>query len=233
MNSQITFSLCWFLLNRITNTHPTLSCIVLNAGIQRTIDLTQAASSFSSSSCSPSSAYRDIAAKATAEATTNYLSPLLTAAAFLPHLLARPAPPDGPGAAILAVTSALALVPLARCPSYCATKAALHSLAWSLRAQLAASPRARHVRVVELLPPAVQTELHALQPELVAAGQAHIGMPLGQYIDETWAALQRWDPDENEIMVSQVRANYGHFEDEKRVAFEQLQERVKTMGKSA
>lgn len=207
----------------ITKTHPTLSCIILNAGIQRTLDLTQ-----------PSS-YGDIATKVTAEATTNYLSPLLTATAFLPHLLARPPPPDGDGAgaAILVVTSALALVPLARCASYCATKAALHSLAWSLRAQLAAAPHARHVRVVELIPPAVQTELHALQPELVAAGQAHIGMPLAQYIDETWAALQRWDPNEHEIMVSQVRANYGHFEDEKRLAFEQLQERVKTMGKSA
>lgn len=216
---------------RITKAHPTLSCIILNAGIQRTIDFTQQQQP--STSPPSSSHYASIAAKATAEVTTNYLSPLLTAAAFLPHLLSLAPRP----AALIPVTSGLALVPLPRCPSYSASKAALHSLCWSLRAQLAAassfspsSPAAgRHVRVVEIMPPAVQTELHELQPELVAAGQAHIGMPLADYIDETWASLERWDSDEVEIMVAQVRGDYGHLEDEKRIAFEQLREKIKAL----
>lgn len=122
-------------------------------------------------------------------------------------------------------------MPLPRCANYCATKAALHSLAWSLRAQLA--PAHPHVRVVEIMPPAVQTELHALQPELVAAGQADIGIPLKAFLDETWAAMERWDPDENELMVSQVKGQLGHVEDARRVAFIQLQERVKSMDGSA
>lgn len=115
-------------------------------------------------------------------------------------------------------------MPLPRCANYCAVKAALHSLAWSLRAQLASDParRTAHIRVVEVIPPAVQTELHELQPELVAAGQAGIGMPLPDFIDETWAAMDRWDPVEHEIMVSQVRSRMGHVEDAKRAGFEQM-----------
>ena len=66
---------------------------------------------------------------------TNYLSPLTTITAFLPHLTSLG--PDNP-AAIVLVTSGLAVVPMPRCPNYCASKAALHSLAWSLRAQLSA-----------------------------------------------------------------------------------------------
>lgn len=129
------------------------------------------------------------------------------------------------------MTSGLALVPLPRCPTYCASKAALHSFAWSLRAQLQAASSA--VRVVEIMPPAVRTELHALQPELVAAGQAHFGMPLADFVDETWAGLERWDPDEVEIMPAQLRQDYGHLDDGKRVAFEQLQARIKAMARSA
>lgn len=118
-------------------------------------------------------------------------------------------------------------MPLPRCANYCATKSALHSLAWSLRAQL--GPVHPHLRVVEIVPPAVQTELHTLQPELVAVGQADIGMPLGAFIDETWEALERWDEKEDEIMVKEVKGNWGHVEDARRVAFGQLQERMKAM----
>lgn len=198
--------------HRITKTHPTLSCIILNAGIQRTLDF-----------ANPS--YPEISSKITSELTTNYTSPLLTITAFLPHLTALSPSP----ASIILVTSGLAIVPLPRCANYCATKAALHSLAWSLRAQLSAAGGASHLRVVEILPPAVQTELHALQPELVAVGQAHIGMPLGAFVDETWEALERWDEKEDEIMVREVRGNWGHVEDARRVAFGELQERMKAM----
>lgn len=108
-------------------------------------------------------------------------------------------------------------------------KAALHSLTWSLRAQLSSSAGSGHVRVVEILPPAVQTELHALQPELVAKGQADIGLPLKAFTDETWESLEKWDAKEDEVMVKQVEESFGHLEDGKRVAFEQLQERMRAM----
>jgi uncharacterized oxidoreductase len=57
--------------------------------------------------------------------------------------------------AILNVTSGLSFAPLARAPIYSATKAALHSFTLSLRHQLKNTP----IRVVELIPPAVDTDL--------------------------------------------------------------------------
>ncbi len=47
-------------------------------------------------------------------------------------------------------------MPLARNPVYCATKAAVRSFTQTLRYQL----RKTNVRVIELQPPAVQTDLH-------------------------------------------------------------------------
>ncbi len=56
---------------------------------------------------------------------------------------------------IINVSSGLALVPLPAAPIYCASKAAVHSYTMSLRFQLEDSG----VHVVELMPPAVATEL--------------------------------------------------------------------------
>jgi len=82
----------------------------------------------------------------------------------------------------------------------------------------------------DILPPAVQTELHELQPELVAAGQGQIGMPLKAFIDETWAALDRWDENEDEIMVKEVSQRWGHIDDEKKTAFKQLEAMMRGAG---
>lgn len=56
---------------------------------------------------------------------------------------------------IINVSSGLAFVPLTSAPIYSATKAAIHSYTTSLRFQL----EGRGVRVVELMPPAVKTDM--------------------------------------------------------------------------
>jgi short-subunit dehydrogenase involved in D-alanine esterification of teichoic acids len=82
---------------------------------------------------------------------TNYIAPLHLVKAFLPHLQSHSSPTS-----LIFTTSGLALVPILRCANYCASKAALHHLILVLREQL----RGSNVGVVEILPPAVRTELH-------------------------------------------------------------------------
>ncbi len=69
---------------------------------------------------------------------------------FLPGMLKRPA-------VIVNVSSGLAYVPFAAAPVYCGSKAFVHSYTQCLRTQLAGTS----VRVVELLPPVVDTPLAA------------------------------------------------------------------------
>jgi uncharacterized oxidoreductase len=88
-------------------------------------------------------------ADAEAIVTTNLLGPIRLTAALLPHLLKQRS------AAIMTVSSGLAFVPMAMTPTYCATKAAIHSYSQSLRYQL----KDTNIQVLELIPPYVQTEL--------------------------------------------------------------------------
>ncbi|KAK4235913.1 short chain dehydrogenase [Achaetomium macrosporum] len=159
--------------SRIIARYPKLDCIILNAGMQQGIDFSQP------TSINPG----DL----TAEIATNYLGPVHMITHFLPHLMSVAKSGRVPAAVVL-VSSSLALAPLPRCPNYCASKAALHSLAWTLRAQLTAARCG--VRVVEVLPPAVQTELHQRQ------GLPEVGVPLRQYADQTWKELREEDKDE-------------------------------------
>jgi uncharacterized oxidoreductase len=62
---------------------------------------------------------------------------------------------------LINVSSALAYVPLPCLPIYCATKAAIHSYTQSLRFQLEDTG----VEIIELMPPAVRTEMTADLPD--------------------------------------------------------------------
>ena len=83
------------------------------------------------------------------EVCTNLLAPMKLTSLLLPLLQQQAS------AAIVIVSSGLAYVPVANVAVYCATKAALHSFAHSLRYQL----RGTGVKVFELLPPLVDTNL--------------------------------------------------------------------------
>jgi uncharacterized oxidoreductase len=126
-----------------------------------------------------------------AEATvaTNLLGPIRLTAALLPLLRKQPK------AAIMTVSSGLAFVPMAVTPTYCATKAAIHSYTQSLRYQL----RDTSVQVLELIPPYVQTELAGTRQ----ANDPN-AMPLKDYIAETMNILKT-SPDSTEICVERVK----------------------------
>ena len=81
----------------------------------------------------------------------NLHAPIHLVAGLLPALRARPQ------AAIVNVTSGLAYAPRAGAPVYCATKAGLRSFTQTLRHQL----RDSRIRVIEVLPPVVDTRMTA------------------------------------------------------------------------
>jgi uncharacterized oxidoreductase len=158
----------------LTDRYPDLNVVINNAAVQRVEDLT---------TTSPGAAELTVA--------INLLGPIRLTAALLPSLLKKPR------AAILNVTSGLAFIPSAVTPTYCATKAALHSYTQSLRYQLRGTP----VQVIEIIPPHVQTALQRGRGFDSADPRA---MPLDDYIAETMSLLQT-QPEAEEIIVDRVR----------------------------
>ena len=105
---------------------------------------------------------------------TNLLGPIRLTGALLDHLKSQPR------AAIVNVSSVLGFVPLALSAVYSSTKAALHSYSLSLRYAL----RGTSVRVLELIPPWVQTDL-------LGKGNSrdNRAMPLDEFAAETMHLL--------------------------------------------
>jgi uncharacterized oxidoreductase len=126
-------------------------------------------------------------ADAEATVTTNLLGPIRLTAALLPLLQKQP------GSTIINVSSGLAFLPLALTPTYCATKAAIHSYTLSLRYQL----RATATEVLELVPPYVATDL-------MGGASDPRAMPLGQFIAEVMRILKT-QPTPPEICVENVK----------------------------
>jgi uncharacterized oxidoreductase len=87
------------------------------------------------------------------------------------------------------------MLPAAMMPSYCASKAALHSYTQSLRYQL----RDTSLHVIEIIPPWVQTELQGDR------GMNPKAMPLAEYIAETVAILKNL-PESGEVVVERANA---------------------------
>jgi uncharacterized oxidoreductase len=83
------------------------------------------------------------------EISINYTAPILLTKKALPLLKKSTEP------IVVIVSSGLAYVPMAFLGTYCASKAAVHFVTMSIRHQLAALK----IRVVEVLPPVVDTEL--------------------------------------------------------------------------
>lgn len=154
----------------LTEKFPALNVLINNAGIMKTDDV--------------AGAVPDDVLVSTVD--INLLGPIRLTAALVGHLKRQRS------AAIVNVTSGLAFTPRADTAVYSATKAAIHSYTLSLRYQLQGSP----VRVLELAPPRVQTDL---TPGQRTAANA---MPLADYIRETMTLLET---DADEILVERVK----------------------------
>ena len=169
---------------------PGLNVLVNNAGIQRRLQLAQP----------------EEWEHTRQEIAINFEAPVHLSTLLIPHLLKQQRP------AILNVTSGLGFVPMARSPIYSATKAALHSFTLSLRHQLSHTP----IQVVEIIPPAVNTDLGG-------AGLHTFGVPLDEFADAVIAGLQDGDPE----------ITYGFSQDASRASRPQLDELFTRMNQSA
>jgi uncharacterized oxidoreductase len=160
---------------QLTAEFPTLNVLINNAGIMRAEKLL---------------AQQPDLADAEAIITTNLLGPIRLTAALLPHLEKQP------HSTIVNVSSGLAFLPLAFTPTYCATKAALHSYTQSLRFQV----RATQIEVLELIPPYVATNL-------MSGADDPRAMPLDAYIAEVMQILKA-QPTPAEIVVENAKSLY-------------------------
>jgi uncharacterized oxidoreductase len=158
---------------------PGLNVLLNNAGIQRRIGLKDA----------------EEWELTQQEIAINFEAPVHLTRLFIPHLLEQERP------AIINVTSGLAFAPLANVPVYCATKAALRSFTLSLRHQLSDTP----IKVIEVIPPAVDTDLQA-------PGLHTFGAPVNEFADAIFGRLGREDDLEIAYGLSEKAARASHEE---------------------
>lgn len=159
---------------RVVRTDPGLNVLLNNAGIMRMERLTSTPADL---------------ADAEEMVATNLLGPIRLTAALLPHLQRQPS------AAVLTVSSGLAFVPMAATPTYCATKAAIHSYSMSLRHQLAGTS----TEVIEIVPPYVQTRLMGERQ-----AEDPRAMPLDAYVAEVMGILST-QPAATEVVVERCK----------------------------
>lgn len=159
--------------------YPELNVIVNNAGIQRRLSLADD---------EPWEATRE-------EIAVNIEAPIHLCRLFAAHLLKQPR------AAIVNVGSGLAFAPLAAAPIYCATKAALHSFTLSLRHQL----RSTSIEVIEIVPPAVNTDLGG-------PGLHTFGTDVNEFADAVMARIE----------AGETEVGFGYSEGSRRASRDEL-----------
>lgn len=146
---------------------PDISILVNNAGIQINKPIVRSSSQ-----------------EIEQEINVNLIAPVQLSRAFLPLLVEKPE------AAIINISSGLALVPKEAAAVYCASKAALHSFSKTLRWQLEGT----NVRVFEVMPPLVETAM------TVGRGKGKIDP--SQLAEEFWHGFQT---DRYEILVGKTK----------------------------
>lgn len=139
----------------ISQQHPDLNVLVNNAGIQNWMSIED----------------KDFFRRAQQEIAINIEAPLHLTSLFigLPSLQT-----------VMNVTSGLSFAPLAKVPVYSATKAFFHSFTLSLRYLL----QARNIEVIEVVPPALNTDLGG-------KGLHDFAPPVSDFIEAIFTQLQQ------------------------------------------
>ena len=169
----------------VTSEFPGVNVLVNNAGIQQRVNLQNVNRDWEY--------YRN-------ELAINIDGPIHLSMLFIPHLKKQT------DAAIINVTSGLAVMTGVWVPVYSATKAAMHSFTISLRHQLEAS----NIKVIEVLPPAVNTDLGGV-------GLHTFGAPLNDFADSIFQGLENG---KNEI-------GYGGTEERLHASREEINRGIK------
>ncbi|OJZ90888.1 hypothetical protein ASPFODRAFT_125731 [Aspergillus luchuensis CBS 106.47] len=141
---------------------PTIDSIFLNAGIMLPTDMTDP------KKFDLSSFYKQMH--------VNFTSYVALTHAFLPYLTRK-----GGDTSLIYTTSNIAIVPATWMPAYSSSKAALGAFILCLQDQL----RKTDVKVIEVSPPAVQSELH----DFMGEEGRKVGMPLEKFTDEAFQGL--------------------------------------------
>lgn len=170
-----------------TKEFPKLNVLVNNAGIQRRVRFLE--------DQEPWAVRRQ-------EIAINVEAPIHLSALFIPHLQQQEA------AAILNVSSGLAFTPGTFALVYSATKAALHSFTMTLRHELANTS----IQVIEIVPPAVDTDLGGV-------GIHTMGVPVAEFAD---SILQR-------VAAGELEVGYGRSEKARLATRDEIDETVRMM----
>ena len=157
------------------NNYPGLNVLINNAGIQRMVNLKKGTKELFN---------------VENEIETNLVAPINLSVYFIPWFLKKKE------TAIINVSSGLGFVPITAMPVYCATKAAIHSFTVSLRHQL----KDTSIKVFEIVPPAVDTELG--KGTTSDESQEYRGIPPAEVAEATIKALAN---NEYEIIVGEAK----------------------------
>ncbi|KAI5923425.1 NAD(P)-binding protein [Camillea tinctor] len=173
-------------INGLLKDFPSLDTVFIMAGIQQSFNF------FDASSTTPEKIAKEI--------TTDLTAPALLMRLIAPHLLQLAG--KGTQTTLFVTTSALAYTPISFYPTYCASKAGLQALVKILRQQLLLAPNGANMRIVDIVPPYVDTGLDKDHREFTITSQggaekAFPPMPLDEYVDKFFDSLEKPGPDGN------------------------------------
>ncbi|EME48869.1 hypothetical protein DOTSEDRAFT_84391 [Dothistroma septosporum NZE10] len=177
--------------------HPDLDCLVNNAGVQRPLDVNE---------MKPD----EFLEKADQEISINISGPMHLTLGLLPHFKSKK------GAVIMNVSSVLGYLPSSIInPVYNGTKAWTHFWSMNLRTQL--QKDGGSVRVVEIAPPTVSTDLHRERedPDDNKKEKNQAALGVGEFME---SITKQWEEDREVVSAGSGQGLtdrwYGEFGEE-------------------